>query len=96
MQEFYHCPSKSDIGLFQDMVKDRPHLYLCSVANGSALFEDDVTYVGSANPLAPIGKQLEYLVQCSRSYWKGHKSDKPVLEVLAPVGSVQITASADW
>jgi len=94
LKSIFVCPSKSGIVSFQGMVGDRPHLYLCSIAVHSSLFEADMTYVGLTNPLAPIKKQLEYLIERARLYWQGHKSNEPILEVLAPIGSVKIAASA--
>lgn len=95
LKSIFVCPSKSDIASFQGIVRDRPHLYLCSIADHSSLFEADMAYVGIANPLAPITKQLEYLIECARFYWQGNKSNEPVLEILAPIGSVKIAASTD-
>ena len=96
LKSIFVCPSKSDIVSFQGMVKNRPYLYICSIDDGSSLFEADMVYVETANPLAPITKQLEYLIERARLYWQGHKSNQPMLEVLAPISSVKITASADW
>jgi len=94
LKSIFVCPSKSDALAFQSNVQDRPYLYLCSVVDGTSLFEADMAYVGSANPLAPITKQLEYLIERARFYWQGHRTDEPTLEILAAVGSVKIAASA--
>lgn len=95
----YVCPSRDNIVAFRELVRkdnDRPHLYLCSLSADTVVFEADMRYVESANPLAPIAEQLDYLTYRSRLYWQGQKSDQPMLELLAPAGSVEIAAIADW
>jgi len=95
------CPTKDDIVRFRETVRksnDRPHLYLCTVEEGALpdLFEADISFVRSANILAPIQDQVNYLVDCARRYWQGDKSDDPTMELLAPIGAVKIAGMADW
>jgi hypothetical protein len=74
---------------------ERPFLYRCDVS-GEITFTADVTYVGGAPNLAPMETQIEYATLKAQLYWNGHRSDEPIIEVLAPPGSVTIIEAVNW
>ena len=93
------CPTKDDVHRFREEMRadnDRPYLYLCDVPEGTPLFQADIVFVRSVNPLAPIDKQVEDLVERAESYWQGRQSGSPVMEVLAPQNTATIKTIAEW
>ena len=99
MQCTFLTQRKTDMIAFRENIckgDDRPHLYKCSVDLSAPIFEADIHYVGTVNPLSQIGYQLDELAKRARLYWQGHQCDDPLLEILAPVGSVKVTATAKW
>ena len=97
-QAIFTAPTKKDAMLFREMVQregnDRPHLHICSI--DGEVFTADLQYVGSPNPLAPMLKQVEYLIERGRLYWNGKHSETPILECLAQPGTVTVTAPVTW
>jgi len=99
LSSVFLCPTKDDIVRFREEVRasnDRQYLYVCDAPEATALFEADIAFVRSPDPLAPIDQQIDYLVQKARLYWQGQKSDCPVMEALAPENTVRIAGMVDW
>ena len=99
LESTFLSPSLEDAQRFREMTRqtyDRPYLYVCSVRYGVPIFRADVSHANSVNPLAPIDEQLNELLSRARTYWKGDESDNPCIELLAPLGTVNITAQTDW
>ena len=93
----FTLPTKEDALKFRESVRqtnDRSHLHICRI-DGEA-FTADLQYVSSPNPLAPMLKQVEYLMERSRLYWDGKHSDTPILECLAEPGTVTIVEPVTW
>ena len=91
----FTAPSKEAAAMFRDLVGgDRPHLHICRI--DPEAFTADLQYVSSPNLLAPMLKQVEYLMERSRFYWDGKHSDTPILECLAEPGTVTIVAPVAW
>ena len=99
LESTFLSPSLEDAQRFREMTRqmyDRPYLYVCSVRDGVAIFRGDISYLGSVDPFAPIEEQLNELLSRARGYWQGDESDNPCIELLVPLGTVNITAQADW
>jgi hypothetical protein len=104
---FPQCPSRQssvfcfptidDARAFDSTVEgnDRKHLYRCEI-DITEPFIADTEFVRSANPVAPIAQQVQFLEEQAQRYWHGDQSDRPILELLAPPGTVKITARTDW
>jgi hypothetical protein len=94
----FTVPSREDAVIFRDLLRgqgdDRPHLHICRI--DGEVFTADLQYVSSPNPLAPMLKQVEYLMDRSRLYWDGKHSDTPILECLAEPGTVTVLAPVGW
>jgi hypothetical protein len=99
LDSIFLCPSMRDAIRFRDQVRqtyDRPHLYLCTVDDLNKGFCADMSWVGNANPLAPMKEQLDHLIKNATSYWQGRQSQNPITEILTPTGIVKVAAQAEW
>jgi len=99
LKSTFLSPSIEDARRFREMTRqfhDRPYLYECSIPDGTLLFSADAVILNSANSLAQIDEQVEYLTSQARAYWSGDECDNPCAEVLVPLGSVTITAEGSW
>ena len=99
LESTFLSPSLEDARRFREITRqayDRPYLFLCSLRAGTPIFRADASYLSSVNPLDPIDEHLNELRSRARAYWQGDESDTPCIELLVPLGTVSITAEANW
>ncbi len=90
-------PTKEDATMFRErhlIGDDRPYLHTCSMDGG--VLTANMQYVTPANCLAPMREQVDLILDRSRRYWAGERTEAPILECLAEPGTVMIKRQVEW